>query len=90
MKYFTELAAFAAGIILASIMMAPAPSFQTAFDGTRSAESNIAAVSNQGVGSLGSVNVKISPGEGSTLLNADAFIQTDTQVSAKTSRRVHK
>lgn len=88
MKYFTELTAFAAGMILASIMMAPAPSFEQSFEGTKTAETNIAAVSNQGSGSLGSVNVKIGPGDGSTLLNADPFIQTDTQVSAKTSKRI--
>lgn len=88
MKYFTELMAFAAGIMLASIMMTPLPSFEPSFDGVRTAETNIAAVSNQGTGSLGSVNVKIGPGDGSTLLNADPFIETDTQVSAKTSKSV--
>lgn len=88
MKYFTELTAFAAGIILASLMMAPAPSLQTAFEGTRTSDAKITAVSNQGTGSLGSVNVKISPGDGSTLLDADPFIETDTQISAKTSKKI--
>lgn len=88
MEYFNELTAFAAGIILASVLIAPAPSLERPFDGTRTASANIAAVSSQGSGSLGSVNVKIGEGDGSTLLNADPFIETDTQISAKTAKRV--
>lgn len=88
MKYFTELTAFAAGLILASILMTPLPSLDTAFTGTRTASTHIVAVSSTGGGSLGAVNVKVSPGDGSVLLNADPFIQTDTQVSAKTAMQV--
>jgi uncharacterized protein len=88
MEYFSELSAFAAGMILASILIAPTPTFETAFSGTRTATANIAAVSSQGKGALGETRVKISPGDGSTLLNADPFIETDTQVSAKTAKMV--
>lgn len=88
MEYFSELTAFAAGLILASILIAPTPTFETAFSGTRTALTNIAAVSSQGNGALGETRVKISPGDGSTLLNADPFIETDTQVSAKTAKKV--
>lgn len=88
MKYFTELSAFAAGIILASVLTGSTPTIDKPFDGSRSASTRIAAVSSQGNGSLGEVNVKVGPGEGSVLLNADPFIETDTQVSAKTARKV--
>lgn len=37
---------------------------------------------------MGETNVKISPGYGSTLLNADPFIEADTQVSSKTANIV--
>lgn len=88
MDYFTELTAFAAGIILASVLIAPTPTIERSFDGTRNSSTYIAAVSNQGDGSLGKVDVKISPGDGSTLLNTDPFIETDTQISAKTAKKV--
>ncbi len=88
MEYFNELTAFAAGIVLASVLIAPTPSLDRPFDGTREASANIAAVSSVGTGSLGAVNVKVGPGDGSVLLNADPFIETDTQVSAKTAKKV--
>ena len=88
MEYFSELTAFAAGLLFASILIAPTPTFETAFSGTRTATTNIAAVSSQGNGALGEAHVKISPGDGSTLLNADPFIETDTQASAKTAKIV--
>jgi uncharacterized protein len=74
--------------LFASILLAPTPTFETAFSGTRTATTNIAAVSSQGNGALGETHVKISPGDGSTLLNADPFIETDTQASAKTAKIV--
>jgi predicted S18 family serine protease len=88
MEYFSELTAFTAGLLFASILIAPTPTFETAFSGTRTATTNIAAVSSQGNGALGETHAKIGPGDGSTLLNADPFIETDTQASAKTAKIV--
>ena len=88
MEYFSELTAFAAGLLFASVLISPTPTFETAFSGTRAATTNIAAVSSQGNGALGEAHVKISPGDGSTLLNAGPFIETDTQASAKTAKIV--
>lgn len=53
------------------------------------ASSKIVAVSEGGGrGSIGSVNVEISPGNGKTLVETNPFIEPDTQLSASTSKRV--
>jgi uncharacterized protein len=88
MRYLNEISAFIAGIIVAAALFHAPTDLSTPFQGTRSASTNIAAVSNTGEGSLGAVNVKVSPVDGSVLLNADPFIETDTQVSAKTAKQV--
>ena len=66
MDYFSELTAVAAGLLFASILIAPTPTFEKAFSGTRTATANIAAVSSQGNGALGETHVKIGPSDGST------------------------
>lgn len=56
--------------------------------GTREASAPIVAVAEHGGGVLGNVTVTIQPGSGKVLLDTNPFIQTDTQVSAKTAKNV--
>lgn len=56
--------------------------------GERSASANIVAVSQNGDGTIGQVKVSIEPGNGRVLLDTDPFVETDTQFSASTAKRV--
>jgi uncharacterized protein len=82
--------AFGAGVLLTLLFLnlQPPTLQEEAFDGTREAETYIVAVSNQGEGALGKARVRIAPGDGSLLLNTDPFIETDTQLSARTAKAV--
>ena len=84
------LLAFGAGILVTLLFLnlQPPTLVEEPFDGTREAETYIAAVSSQGEGALGKARVRIAPGDGSLLLNTDPFIETDTQLSARTAKAV--
>jgi predicted S18 family serine protease len=89
MEYIREISAFILGILVASIFLtAPVPELQQpSFEGSRSAETYIAAVSSSGQGVLGSVNVRITPGDGSLLLNANPFIRLIHRYQLKQPRK---
>lgn len=57
-------------------------------EGNRSASANIAATTQDGEGAIGKTNVDIEPGSGRVLLDANPFIETDTQISIKTARNI--
>lgn len=82
--------AFASGVLVTLLLVnLQAPDFtEETFEGTRNAETYIAAVSSQGDGAIGKAKARISPGDGSLLLNTDPFIETDTQLSARTAKAV--
>lgn len=56
--------------------------------GTRTAEANVLAITSNGTGNVGSVQVTIEPGQGRVLLDTNPFVETDTQLSAQTSASV--
>jgi uncharacterized protein len=57
-------------------------------DGSASASAKIAAVSQNGLGAIGTADVAIRDGNGRTLVDSEPFVETDTQFSARTAREV--
>jgi uncharacterized protein len=57
-------------------------------DGPASGSAKIAAVSQSGVGAIGTADVAIRDGNGRTLVDSEPFVETDTQLSARTAREV--
>lgn len=88
MRYLNEFTAFAAGIIITlAVLNAPA-SLGSEFKGSRTASANVVAVSESGEGVIGEVKVRIEPGNGDVLIEADPFVKTDTQISASKALKV--
>ena len=56
--------------------------------GSSQASISIVAVSNQGIGVVGTGTVEIRPGQGRVLLNTNPFVEPDTQYSIETARKV--
>lgn len=83
--FLSHLALFVAGFTVAAVDL---PEETRTIDGYRSSSANIAAVSQNGGGATGKANVDIEPGTGRVLLDANPFIETDTQLSIKTARNV--
>lgn len=80
----THLTAFVLGMSVANVSVPVI----TAPAGTHTASANLAAVSQDGEGAVGRVTVTVEPGSGKVFLDTDPFVETDTQVSAKTAREV--
>ncbi len=75
--------------IVSSPSTAPSlPSILLSGPAVLNATFNVVAVNSNSVGTLGTVNVEIKPGSGRVLLNANPFIETDTQASVETAKEV--
>jgi uncharacterized protein len=57
-------------------------------EGSKTAVANVVAVTSDGTGLLGKVNIEMTPGKGRVLINTNPFIEPDTQYSAETARDV--
>ncbi len=81
----SHTALFIIGFMAAS---ADVPEPTPTIEGSRSASAYIAATTSDGEGAVGKVNVDIEAGSGRVLLDANPFVETDTQLSIKTARNI--
>ncbi len=81
----SHVALFLVGFLAASTDV---PELDTTIEGSRSATANIAATTQDGEGAIGEASVDIEPGAGRVLLDTNPFIETDTQLSIKTAKRI--